>query len=136
MDEQATWWQSRTDHNKSKVLVGDLNVAPLENDVWSHKQMLSVVSHTPVEVEKFMAWQKAHHWVDAVRHFIPHDQKHYSWWSYRAQDWQASNRGRRLDHIWVTPALTSSLKRTITVQEARGWEPKPSDHVPVMVDID
>ncbi|MDP9126863.1 MAG: exodeoxyribonuclease III [Pseudomonadota bacterium] len=135
LDEKASWWKTRDDTSKPKILVGDLNVAPLENDVWSHKQMLGVVSHTPLEVEKLLAWQKAHNWVDAVRHFVPDDQKHYSWWSYRAQDWQASDRGRRLDHIWVTPDLVGSLKSTATLREARGWEPKPSDHVPVILDI-
>ena len=134
LDEKAAWWKSRKD-KKPKILVGDLNVAPLEHDVWSHKQMLGVVSHTPIEVEKLNAWQKAHHWVDAVRHFVPHDEKLYSWWSYRAADWEASDRGRRLDHIWVTPDMVGSLKGMKILKEARGWEPKPSDHVPVMIDI-
>lgn len=134
MDEKAAWWKKRKD-KKPTILVGDLNVAPLEHDVWSHKQMLGVVSHTPIEVEKLLAWQKAHHFVDAVRHFVPHDQKHYSWWSYRAADWETSDRGRRLDHIWLTPDIVSGLKHTLTIKEARGWEPKPSDHVPVLVDI-
>jgi len=135
MDEKATWWSNQKHNKKPKILVGDLNVAPLEHDVWSHKQMMDVVSHTPIEIEKFMAWQKAHQWTDAVRHFIPYEQKQYSWWSYRAQDWKTSNRGRRLDHIWVTPSLVSSLQGTETLQEARDWGPKPSDHVPVMIDI-
>jgi exodeoxyribonuclease-3 len=135
MDESAQWWAERKGNHKPKILVGDLNVAPLENDVWSHKQMLGVVSHTPVEVEKFTAWQKAHKWVDAVRHFVPPEEKLYSWWSYRAGDWAASNRGRRLDHIWVTPGLTGSLKKAQILRDARGWEPKPSDHVPVLIDI-
>ena len=135
MDEMAAWWRGRTDHEIPKILVGDLNVAPLEQDVWSHKQLLDVVSHTPVEVEKFTAWQKAHAWVDAVRHVVPADQKLYSWWSYRARDWEASNRGRRLDHIWVTPNLAPHLRAAHILREARGWGPKPSDHVPVMVDL-
>ena len=46
------------------ILVGDLNVAPLEHDVWSHKQMLRVVSHTPVEVEKFEAFRRSGGWID------------------------------------------------------------------------
>ena len=104
LDEQAAWWKKAA-RGQPRVLVGDLNVAPLENDVWSHKQMLGVVSHTPIEVEKFTRWQKAHNWADAVRHFTPSEEKLYSWWSYRAADWEASNRGRRLDHIWVTPDL-------------------------------
>ena len=135
LDECAAWWKKRKSDKNPKIIVGDFNVAPLENDVWSHKQMLGVVSHTPVEVEKLYAWQKAHHWVDAVRHFVPPEEKLYSWWSYRAADWAESNRGRRLDHIWVTPDLASSLKNHRIVREARGWEPKPSDHVPVIVDI-
>ena len=135
MDEQAAWWKSRKDKDKSKILVGDLNVAPMEHDVWSHKQMLDVVSHTPIEVEKLAAWQKAHGWYDAMRHFVPAEEKLYSWWSYRAADWQESNRGRRLDHVWVTPDMTSSLKKMNVLRDARGWEPKPSDHVPVIVDV-
>jgi exodeoxyribonuclease-3 len=135
LDEKAAWWEKRRDRTKPKILVGDLNVAPMENDVWSHKQMLGVVSHTPIEVEKFGAWQKAHKWVDAMRHFVPPEEKLYSWWSYRAADWQVSNRGRRLDHVWVTPDLAPSLRRMEVLRDARGWEPKPSDHVPVIVDI-
>src|SRR5258708_1919385 len=90
------------------ILVGDLNVAPLEHDVWSHRQLLKVVSHTPIEVEKLGRVQRSAQWVDAVRYFVPQDQKLYSWWSYRAQDWQASDRGRRLDHGLVTPPLAES----------------------------
>ncbi|MBV8061911.1 MAG: exodeoxyribonuclease III [Alphaproteobacteria bacterium] len=133
MDDQTRWWKKRKNH--SSILVGDLNVAPLEHDVWSHKQMLDVVSHTPVEVEKFTAWQKAFGGTDALRHFVPDSEKLYSWWSYRAQDWVASNRGRRLDHIWVTADLAPRLKAAHIIREARGWEPKPSDHVPVVVDL-
>jgi exodeoxyribonuclease-3 len=97
--------------------------------------MLDVVSHTPIEVEKFTRWQAAHKWVDAVRHFVPADKKLYSWWSYRAGDWDASDRGRRLDHVWVTPDMAPTLKAAKIMRDARGWEPKPSDHVPVVVDI-
>ena len=135
LDDMAAWWKSRKDTDKPKILVGDLNVAPLENDVWSHRQMLDVVSHTPVEIEKFTAWQKAHHWIDAVRHFTPPEEKLFSWWSYRARDWAASNRGRRLDHIWATPNLITALHAAHILRPARDWGPKPSDHVPVLVDV-
>lgn len=117
------------------VLTGDFNVAPLENDVWSHKQLLNVVSHTPVEVEHLGRLQQAGNWVDVIRRYVPEDQKLYTWWSYRARDWKASNRGRRLDHIWTTPALADAVKSMIVVEEARGW-PQPSDHVPVIADFD
>src|SRR5690606_31819133 len=62
------------------IMVGDLNIAPLEEDVWSHKQLLSVVSHTPIEVAKLDAVQKAGKWVDAVRQVIPAPTKLFSWW--------------------------------------------------------
>ena len=115
------------------VLVGDLNIAPLEHDVWSHRQLLDVVSHTPVEVAALAAWQ-ARGFVDAVRHFVPADQKLYTWWSYRNQDWRASNRGRRLDHIWVSADLQPQLVRHQVLTDARDWT-QTSDHVPVMVEL-
>lgn len=118
------------------LLMGDLNVAPLEHDVWSHKQMLGVVSHTPPEVERLAAMQASLQFIDTARHFVPHAEKLYSWWSYRARDWFAADRGRRLDHIWATPPLLPHLRGTHTLKDARGWEPKPSDHVPVMLELE
>jgi exodeoxyribonuclease III len=117
------------------ILVGDLNVAPLEHDVWSHKQLLDVVSHTPIEVEKLGAVQSAGGFVDAVRHFVPAEQRLYTWWSYRNRDWAASDRGRRLDHIWVTPPLVGHLAAAEVHRGIRGWE-KASDHVPVVIRLD
>lgn len=121
--------------DKAMIALGDFNIAPLEHDVWSHKQLLKTVSHTPIEVEALGAMQQSAHWVDALRHFVPEDEKCYTWWSYRNRDWRKSNRGRRLDHIWVTPDLKETLKSHLIVTDARDVE-KPSDHVPVMVDFD
>jgi exodeoxyribonuclease-3 len=121
--------------NDPVLLLGDLNVAPLEHDVWSHKQLLDVVSHTPVETRLLKEVQAAFDWTDATRHFIPESEKIYSWWSYRAADWEASDRGRRLDHVWLSPGLKPTLKSQTIVKKMRGWQ-KASDHVPVMVEID
>jgi exodeoxyribonuclease III len=112
------------------IIVGDLNVAPLESDVWSHKQLLDVVSHTPIECEKLLGVQKAGNWVDTVRTFVPEPQKLYTWWSYRAADWRVSDRGRRLDHIWTSDALAANLRGISVAKDYRGAE-RPSDHVPV-----
>lgn len=117
------------------IALGDFNIAPLEHDVWSHKQLLDVVSHTPVEVEKLAQMQKSLGWVDGIRTFVPEDQKLYTWWSYRNRDWKASNRGRRLDHVWVTPALQGKLKGHKILKDARDWT-QTSDHVPVMLELD
>ncbi|MCO5080926.1 MAG: exodeoxyribonuclease III [Rhizobiaceae bacterium] len=119
----------------ASILVGDLNIAPLENDVWSHKQLLNVVSHTPVETENFEAMRMSGGWVDLMRHQIPPEEKIYTWWSYRAQDWQSSNRGRRLDHVWSSPNLVPRLGRIEILRDARSWD-RPSDHVPVVAHFD
>lgn len=116
------------------ILVGDLNIAPLEHDVWSHKQLLTVISHTPPETEGLTAWLDTG-FVDAVRHFVPAEEKLYTWWSYRNRDWRASDRGRRLDHIWVTPDLLGALRAQIVLKSARDW-PQGSDHVPVCVELE
>ena len=133
LDELTTWFSTH-DRARKAIAVGDLNIAPLENDVWSHKQLLTVVSHTPIEVEKLNALQQAGGFVDAVRHFVPPDQRLYTWWSYRNRDWSASDRGRRLDHIWVTPPLVGALASARVFREVRDWQ-QTSDHVPVMVEF-
>jgi len=134
LDEMTAWFPSERQAERPMILVGDLNIAPLETDVWSHKQLLTVVSHTPVEVAKLDAVQDTLGWIDAVRRFIPPAENLYSWWSYRARDWDVSDRGRRLDHIWVTPPVAPRLKSAHVLRAARGWE-KASDHVPVILDL-
>ena len=61
--------------------------------------------------------------------------KLYTWWSYRAQDWEAADRGRRLDHIWVSPAMADRVSEMTITKQARGWV-QPSDHVPVTAAIE
>ena len=129
-------WKLRKDtFSEPVVLLGDFNIAPLETDVWSHKQLLNVVSHTPIEVENLIKWQSTHGWIDTLRYFIPPEEKLYSWWSYRAKDHLKSNRGRRLDHIWASPFLEKALTNAFIFPDTRSWE-KTSDHVPVILDID
>ncbi len=130
---EATAWFATNGVRPRSVLVGDLNIAPLEHDVWSHKQLMGVVSHTPIEIAHLDAL-RATGFYDGIRHFVPESEKLYTWWSYRNRDWQLSNRGRRLDHIWVTPDLTGRLKSYEILQEARDW-PQTSDHVPVLLEL-
>jgi exodeoxyribonuclease-3 len=134
VDELTGWWPAERASDRPMVLVGDLNIAPLETDVWSHKQLLGVVSHTPIEVEKLTRMQQSLDWIDAVRHFVPAEERLYTWWSYRNRDWRLSDRGRRLDHIWITKPLAGRLKDATVVKDARDW-PTPSDHVPVLIDL-
>lgn len=116
------------------ILVGDLNIAPREDDVWNHKQLLKIVSHTPIEVEHLGAAQDAGRWVDVTRADIP-EGRLYSWWSYRSPDWDGADKGRRLDHIWATPDIAGAAHSSRILRPVRGWE-QPSDHAPVFATFD
>ena len=116
------------------ILVGDLNIAPREDDVWDHRKLSKVVSHTPIEVDHLGAAQEAGAWVDVTRADIP-EGRLYSWWSYRARDWDIAEKGRRMDHVWATPDLAAGAGGSRVLRAARGWE-KPSDHAPVFASFD
>ena len=124
----------RAEAPSKSILVGDLNIAPREDDVWSHKQLLKIVSHTPIEVEHLAAAQEAGRWVDVTRQDIPQGLL-YSWWSYRSADWNAADKGRRLDHIWATPDISGAAHGSRILRDVRGWD-QPSDHVPVFASFD
>ncbi|MCC6597877.1 MAG: exodeoxyribonuclease III [Alphaproteobacteria bacterium] len=134
VEEMAQWFKTHATPDRKLIAVGDFNIAPYEHDVWSHKQLLKVVSHTPPETTRLAAMRESLNWIDTARYFVPMAEKCYTWWSYRNKDWEKSNRGRRLDHIWVTPPLKSALARHEILTEARNW-PQPSDHVPVILDL-
>ncbi len=130
----ATDWTRSKNWDHNAIFVGDLNIAPLVADVWSHKALLDVVSHTPVECEALQNWQSAGNFVDIMRHFTPEPTPLFTWWSYRAQDWLASNRGRRLDHIWASASLAAHAQCFEIITPTRSWE-RPSDHVPVVAEF-
>ena len=116
------------------MLVGDLNIAPLAEDVWSTKQLKNVVSHTEIEREGLIGLMDNGGWHDVVRAHFGADEALYSWWSYRARDWAASNRGRRLDHVWTSRDLVDAVKDVQIYSDLRGAE-KPSDHVPTVITL-
>jgi exodeoxyribonuclease-3 len=136
LDELKDWGQSiRSTSDEHHILTGDLNIAPLEHDVWSHKQLLKVVSHTPEETSRMLDIMQACRFHDPVRAHHPEPEKLYSWWSYRARDWERADKGRRLDHIWVPEDMSGLCRATSIIREARGWD-RPSDHAPVILDLD
>jgi len=132
VSELRDW--GRSDSPERSILVGDLNIAPREDDVWNHKQLLKVVSHTPIEVEHLTDAQEAGRWVDVTRADIPAGPL-YSWWSYRSPDWDAADKGRRLDHVWATPDIAGAAHGSRILRAVRGWD-QPSDHAPVLASFD
>jgi exodeoxyribonuclease-3 len=135
LDELKHWGEKGKPTSRPAIMVGDLNVAPYEHDVWSHKQLLDVVSHTPVETDGLEEVRELGQWVDAIRPRVPLTEKVYTWWSYRSPDWAAADKGRRLDHVWLSPDLGGTVAEHRIGRDSRGWE-RPSDHVPVTVRLD
>jgi len=136
LDEMRMHKDLRPRRLQRAILVGDLNVAPLEHDVWSHKQMIKVVSHTPIECAKLTAARKAGGWIDSMRVLTPEPQKLYTWWSYRAMgNWKTADRGRRLDHVWTSDALADRVSTIKIGKDYRGAA-RPSDHVPVTATLE
>lgn len=129
------WFRDNRSKADKLILLGDLNIAPHEHDVWSSKQLRNVISHTPPEREALLKLQSSMEFIDSGRYFIEMSKKLYTWWSYRNKDWQKSNRGRRLDHIWASRPLENKLKEIDVLIEARNWS-GPSDHVPYILALD
>jgi len=130
LEEMRIWGRDARPAAGPAILVGDLNVAPLETDVWSHRQLLDVVSHTPVETQALETLRQEGGWIDAMRRLRPEPERIYTWWSYRSPDWAAADKGRRLDHVWVSRDLDPALRSVEVFKEARAWD-RPSDHAPV-----
>jgi exodeoxyribonuclease-3 len=124
----------REDLPQKSILVGDLNIAPREDDVWDHKALLKIVSHTPIEVQHFTDVMEAGAWADVTRADIPNGRL-YSWWSYRASEWDSADKGRRLDHIWASRDIANAGHSSRILRGARGWT-QPSDHAPVFASFD
>jgi|TARA_R100000501_G_scaffold7002_1_gene14833 exodeoxyribonuclease-3 len=131
--ERMTRWSEGL--REPTIMMGDFNIAPLESDVWSHKQLLKVVSHTPVEVETMQRLRDAHDWQDIGRHFVPAPERLYTWWSYRSKDWTVGDRGRRLDHVWTSPEILPNIRSHHVLEAARSWD-RPSDHIPLITEIE
>jgi exodeoxyribonuclease-3 len=133
LTEMADWaHQHRRDANL--LLVGDLNVAPLETDVWNHKRLLRSVGHTPVEsahIDRLLTLGGLH---DVARHFVPPSEPLYTWWGYRFPQAFEKNYGWRLDHVLASSAALARIGGIEVVTETRTWS-KPSDHVPVLVEL-
>jgi len=131
--ERMTRWSEEM--KRPTIMVGDFNIAPLECDVWSHRQLLNVVSHTPVEVDALNGLLASNDWVDLGRHFFPAPQRLHTWWSYRSPDWTVNDRGRRLDHMWASKEVAAKAVAHKVHESCRNWL-KPSDHVPLVTEFE
>ena len=133
LDEMATFFEFN--ENQLNVICGDFNVSPNEDDVWSHKQLQNIVSHTKVEREKLIKIMNKGKFIDTTRMFISPPKNVFTWWSYRSKDFKKNNRGRRLDHIWITDHHEVVSLNAKIIIDTRSL-PQPSDHVPISYEFD
>ena len=120
---------------QKRIILGDFNIAPLENDVWSHKSLLNVVSHTKIETKSFEKLLKEGAFEDIIRNNFKCDDKIYSWWSYRNKNWKKNDKGRRLDHILISKNMQKYIQNVKIYKSIRD-EKKPSDHIPISITIE
>ncbi len=129
----SRWLEETSDPGAPLVLGGDLNIAPTDDDVWDPTACHGGTHVSPPEREAFARLCR---WglVDAFRLHHPEPER-YTWWDYRAGMFH-KNYGMRIDHLLVT---ASAAARTVWAEidrEARKGTPTPSDHAPLLLDLD
>jgi exodeoxyribonuclease-3 len=132
-DRLARWLGEAVDPNEPAVLGGDLNVAPEDMDVWDPR---ACHGGTHVSERERAAFQRlcSAGFADAYRLRHPEPGR-YTWWDYRAGNFY-KNFGMRIDHLLVTTSLQPRLVWAEIDREARKGKPMPSDHAPLVIDID
>ena len=111
------------------IIAGDFNVAPDDIDVYDAKKMAGSLCFHLEERKRFRKLLNAG-LIDSFRSFNPSKQI-FSWWDYRAGGWQ-NNKGLRIDHILLSPAMADAVEKADILTEPRGWQ-KPSDHAPITI---
>ena len=129
----AGWLAEAADPAAAFVIGGDFNVAPTDADVWDPKACHGGTHVSPPERDAFAAlcaWGLS----DAYRLHHPEPGR-YTWWDYRAGNFH-KNFGMRIDHLLVTAPVAGRTKWAEIDREARKGKPIPSDHAPLLVDVD
>ena len=127
------WLKVSAEPGEPLVLGGDFNIAPADADVWDPKVCHGGTHVSPRERE---AWARLCAWglVDVYRSHHPEPGR-YSWWDYRAGDFH-KNFGMRIDHLLATRPVADRTVWAEIDREARKGKPTPSDHAPVVMDLD
>jgi len=129
----SRWLSESARPDESLVLGGDLNVAPADIDVWDPAALQGATHVTPQERGAFAALCMFG-LVDSYRHAHPQG-AHYTWWDYRGGNFHR-NIGMRIDHLLVSHPLVPRLVWAEVDREARKGKPQPSDHAPLVIDLD
>jgi exodeoxyribonuclease III len=133
--ERARRWLDETrDPGESLLLGGDLNVAPTDADVWAAARAHGGTHVSPRERAAFRSWLE---WGlrDSFRDLQPKATGRFTWWDYRAGNFH-KNFGMRIDHLLPTESLSKRVVAVEIDREARKGKPIPSDHAPLVLDLD
>jgi exodeoxyribonuclease III len=129
----ARWLRDTQDAGQPFIIGGDFNVAPADIDVWDPRRAHGGTHVSPPERAAFarlIQWGL----IDAYR--LHHGEaERYTWWDYRAGNFQR-NEGMRIDHLLVTQPLAERVIAAEIDREARKGKPIPSDHTPLLIDVD
>jgi exodeoxyribonuclease-3 len=132
-DRLLRWFREARKPDEALVLGGDFNVAPADLDVWDPRACHGGTHVSPEEraaFAEFLRWGL----VDAYRLHHPEPER-YTWWDYRAGNFH-KNYGMRIDHLLVSPPVEKRVIRAEIDREARKGKPIPSDHTPLVIDLD
>ena len=132
-DRLTRWLRESADAGEALVVGGDFNVAPEDRDVWDPRAAHGGTHVSPAERQAFgilLRWGL----LDAYR--LRHSEGgRYTWWDYRAGHFH-KNFGMRIDHLLVSPPLRDRVVWAEIDREARKGKPIPSDHAPLVIDLD
>ena len=129
----ARWLTEARKPSEGLVIGGDFNVAPADADVWDPTACHGGTHVSPRERDAFArlcTWGL----VDAYRALNP-DLRRYTWWDYRAGNFH-KNFGMRIDHLLVSAPVRGRVVAAEIDREARKGKPVPSDHAPLLIDLD
>jgi len=132
-DRLGRWLAEQARPDDAVVLGGDLNVAPTDADVWDPRACAGGTHVSPPErqaIARLCDWGL----VDAYRLHHPEPGR-YTWWDYRGGAFY-KNFGMRIDHLLVTPPVAARTLWAEIDREARKGKPLPSDHTPLVIDLD
>jgi exodeoxyribonuclease III len=132
MERLERWAQARLSLEEPLVLAGDYNVIPEPQDARHPENWIGDALFQPETRQAFRRLGNLG-FIDAFRS-VSDARDAYSFWDYQAGAWQKNN-GIRIDFLMLSPEAAARLRSSDIEKHVRAWE-KPSDHVPVVIDLD
>lgn len=128
----AAWLRLDAAEFSHQILIGDLNIAPRDVDVWDADRYRRRNLTSELERGAFAALLGDGNMIDLIRDRYG-DEEVFTWWN-RRSNFYATNRGWRLDHMLCDPA-TADLVESVFVDREERARPRSADHAPILAEI-